>query len=402
VDRRKALLGLSSLGVPAAAACGRKLDDAPGAVEARLVESAGGRPGAAAHNSGVNKGNAVTANSALNNVKLETFVLGSPPWKTFDPFLFCVHHYDEYPPGNEEMGPNASLAGRDIGQDFAGKDGWRMYHGDTVPGFPRHPHRGFETVTVTRQGYVDHSDSLGATARYGKGDVQWMTAGNGIAHAEMFPLLDREARNDAELFQIWLNLPRKDKLVPAHFAMFWHEVIPKHRIVDPAGGETTVTQVAGKLGETAAPKPPPSSWASREESDLAIWSFTMTPGAEWTLPEVREGTVRTLYFFKGNTLNVAGTAVNAGRGVKIAGHAAVSLKNAGGAAEVLLLQGRPLDEPVVQYGPFVMNSPEEIQKAYSDFQKTQFGGWTFGGNAPVHSRETGRFARHADGRVEKA
>ena len=89
-----------------------------------------------------------------------------------------------------QMGPAASLAGRDIGQDFSRKDGWSMYHGDTVPGFPAHPHRGFETVTIVRKGLIDHSDSLGATARFGQGDVQWLTAGSGIVHSEMFPLLD--------------------------------------------------------------------------------------------------------------------------------------------------------------------------------------------------------------------
>ncbi|MCU0659847.1 MAG: pirin family protein, partial [Polyangiaceae bacterium] len=107
-----------------------------------------------------------------------------------DPFLFCVHHDDAYPAGNERLGPATSLAGRNIGSDFAGKDGWNMYHGDVVPGFPQHPHRGFETVTVVRRGLVDHSDSMGARARYGGGDTQWLTAGKGIVHAEMFPLLD--------------------------------------------------------------------------------------------------------------------------------------------------------------------------------------------------------------------
>src|SRR5262249_10311985 len=91
------------------------------------------------------------------------------PWSTVDPFLFCAHHDDAYPVGNEKMGPAASLEGRDLGEDFNPKDGWRMYHGRVVPGFPQHPHRGFETVTVVRRGYVDHSDSLGATARYGQG-----------------------------------------------------------------------------------------------------------------------------------------------------------------------------------------------------------------------------------------
>ena len=101
-------------------------------------------------------------------------------WQTHDPFLFCVHHIDLYPAGNDRLGPSAPLDGRDIGQDFAGKDGWRMYHGDVVPGFPQHPHRGFETVTIVRDGYIDHSDSLGAKARFGMGDVQWLTAGAGV------------------------------------------------------------------------------------------------------------------------------------------------------------------------------------------------------------------------------
>src|SRR6185369_8512859 len=135
------------------------------------------------------------------------------PWITEDPFLFCVYHQDAFPPGNERLGPAASLAGRNIGQDFEGKDGWRMYHGDVVPGFPQHPHRGFETVTIVRTGYIDHWDSLGATARFGMGDVQWLTAGAGVVHSEMFPLLDANQPNPLELFQIWLNLPARDKLV---------------------------------------------------------------------------------------------------------------------------------------------------------------------------------------------
>ena len=101
-------------------------------------------------------------------------------WITVDPFLFCVHHVDNYPKGNGSLGVSSSLAGRNMGSDFSGKDGWSMYHGSSIPGFPSHPHRGFETITVARQGFIDHSDSLGAKARFGEGDVQWMTAGKGI------------------------------------------------------------------------------------------------------------------------------------------------------------------------------------------------------------------------------
>src|SRR6478736_6092646 len=167
------------------------------------------------------------------------------PWATIDPFLFCAYHDDAYPRANAQMGPEAPLAGRDLGQDFSRKDGWSMYHGTTVPGFPGHPHRGFETVTIVRKGLIDHSDSLGAAARFGGGDVQWLTAGKGIVHSEMFPLLDKASANPLELFQIWLNLPAKSKMAAPHFTMLWSGDIPKYVARDAAGKTTEVTIVAG-------------------------------------------------------------------------------------------------------------------------------------------------------------
>jgi len=234
------------------------------------------------------------------NAILAAIPLGFP-WKTPDPFLFCVHHDDKYPAGNEHLGPAAALDGRNIGQDFEGKDGWRMYHGELVPGFPQHPHRGFETVTVVRRGLLDHSDSMGAGARYGGGDVQWLTAGKGILHAEMFPLLNRSQPNPVELFQIWLNLPAADKMVEAHFSMLWNHMIPRHTARDAGGRPTEVTVVAGQLAamDAAVPAPPPRSWAARADTNVAIWTIKMAAGATWTLPPAAPGTNRTLYFFRG-------------------------------------------------------------------------------------------------------
>jgi len=323
------------------------------------------------------------------------------PWRTHDPFITCVHHDDRYPAGNELLGPAASLAGRNLGQDFDAQDGWRMYHGTAVPGFPQHPHRGFETVTVVRRGFIDHSDSLGATARYGQGDVQWLTAGGGILHAEMFPLLDPERPNPLELFQIWLNLPRAKKLVEPHFTMLWASAIPRRVIADEQNGTTEVTLVAGRYGEARAPVPPRDSWAARADADVAIWTITLSPNARWSLPPASAGVNRSLYFFRGAGLRAAGQEIPSYHEIVLRPEREVVLQAGRTVVELLLLQGKPIGEPVVQYGPFVMNSREEISQAFVDFERTQFGGWPWPSDEPVHPPEEDRFARHADGRIER-
>jgi redox-sensitive bicupin YhaK (pirin superfamily) len=295
------------------------------------------------------------------------------------------------------LGPAASLEGRNIGQDFAGKDGWRMYHGDTVPGFPQHPHRGFETVTFVREGFIDHSDSLGATARFGRGDVQWLTAGAGIVHSEMFPLLKPDAGNRLELFQIWVNLPAKSKFAAPYFTMFWDKDIPRHR---PAAG-VEITIVAGALEGAEPPAPPPDSWAASADADLAIWLITLEPGASWTLPPAKgAGTARTLYFFSGPKLEIAGRALTKPAAIEVAAGRPLVLAASDAKVEVLLMQGRPIGEPVAQYGPFVMNTRAELDQAFQDYRRTQFGGWSFPDAAPVHGSEPRRFARYPDGREE--
>jgi len=333
---------------------------------------------------------------------LERLPLGFP-WVTADPFLFCVHHDDAYPEGNEKLGPKASLAGRRLGMDFEGKDGWRMYHGEVVPGFPQHPHRGFETVTIVRSGYIDHSDSLGATARFGAGDVQWLTAGEGIVHCEMFPLLSEEKPNPVELFQIWLNLPAEDKLVPPHFTMLWNKDIPRVAIKDDAGtkiGEVAV--IAGKLADAVPGSPPPKSWAARKDTGVAIWSIVLEPGATWTLPPAEDSRVtRTLYFFRGSTLTLGGEKLTEHGALVVKNDEPLTLEAGDSRVDILMLQGRPIGQPVVQHGPFVMNTRAEIQQAISDYQRTRYGGWPWSSDDPVHPREARRFAKHADGRIER-
>jgi redox-sensitive bicupin YhaK (pirin superfamily) len=332
---------------------------------------------------------------------LEQVPLGAPPWVTVDPFLFCVHHDDAYPKGNAELGPSAPLAGRRIGMDFEGKDGWRMYHGERVPGFPQHPHRGFETITIVRRGFIDHSDSLGAAARFGAGDVQWMTAGRGIVHSEMFPLLSETDDNPLELFQIWMNLPKAAKFVDPYFSMFWRENIPSIEVGGGSRPLARVTVIAGEFAGRRAPSPPPDSWAAQPEADVAVWTIQMQSGAAIELPPARDPlAMRTLYFFMGQKLRVDGESVNVGRALVLRSDRPVRLE-ADGNLDALLLQGRPISEPVAHHGPFVMNTQQEIREAIADYQRTQFGGWPWPSDAPVHPRTDGRFARHADGRVER-
>ena len=345
----------------------------------------------------------------VDPVVLSTQPLGFP-WPTTDPFLFCAYHDDAYPQSNGDMAVDeAMLAGRQLGSDFSRKDGWSMYHGNPVPGFPGHPHRGFETVTVVRKGRIDHSDSLGATARFGDGDVQWLTAGKGIVHAEMFPLLDAAAPNPLELFQIWLNLPARNKMVAPHFTMFWAEDIPRFTATDAEGRTTHVASVAGRIGPVqGAPgeggplAPPPDSWAAQPDADLAIWTIRMAPGARWTLPAaLGADTRRSLYFFKGQSVTIADQRVAGHAVVEVRADAEVELVNGDTEAEFLVLQDRPIGEPVVQYGPFVMNTQAEIAQTMQDYRRTQFGGWPWPDDAPVHGRDPARFAKHPEKKKKK-
>lgn len=334
---------------------------------------------------------------------LSATALRPGPWPTLDPFLFCVHHHDAYPAGSTEQGlAPQHLQGRDLGQDFSGQDGFSLYHGHPVPGFPAHPHRGFETVTVTRAGMIDHFDSLGATARYGEGDVQWLTAGAGIQHCEMFPLRHTDRPNPAELIQIWLNLDARYKMATPHFSMFWAEDVPVVTHTDTQGRATTVRCIAGSLGATRSLPPPPESWASRDGSDVAIFSVQLQAGAQWSLPAAKgSGTRRMLYFFAGDALTVGGQHAAQHCALELDAAQDCPLQAGSTACEVLVLQGRPIAESVAQYGPFVMNSRAEIEQAFADYRRTEFGGWPWARPDPVHPASEGRFAKRPDGSVER-
>ena len=328
---------------------------------------------------------------------IDQFPLGFQ-WATLDPFLFCVHHLDHYPKGNGQFGPDAiHLKNRQLGSDFEPRDGFRMYHGEEIPGFPVHPHRGFETITIVRSGYADHADSLGAAGRYGQGDVQWMTAGSGVQHSEMFPLLHTDKENTLELFQIWLNLPKKSKMVPAHFTMFWSEKIPK---INLDNNKVEIFLIAGELENQKSLSPPPDSWASNPESEIGVYLVKMQTGAKWTLPPTKNPISRVLYFFSGKELIANKEKINKGKGLRLNSQSQLELENQNEPLEFLVLQAKPIGEPVVQHGPFVMNTKEEIVQTFNDYNKTQFGGWPWDTSDVVHGKEIRRFAKYPNGKIE--
>lgn len=322
------------------------------------------------------------------------------PWKTRDPFLFCAYHKDNYPKGNENFGPDTSLKGRDIGQDFVIKDGFRMYHGDTVPGFPSHPHRGFETITIAENGIVDHADSLGGAGRFGKGDVQWMTAGKGIQHSEMFPLLNNDSENPLEMFQIWLNLPRGSKLVEPHFAMIWNDSVPVLNEKDGNGKSIDIRLISGKLNGILAKCPAPNSWASNSENDVTICTIRMEAEAKWILPRASAETNRVLYFYRGNSLEMDENKILVNNSISLKADENINIKCGTEDGYILILQGKPINEPVAQYGPFVMNTNAELHQTMNEYQRTQFGGWPWPRRDQVHDKNKSRFAIYSDGREE--
>lgn len=322
-------------------------------------------------------------------------------WTTESPFILTAYHKDMYPPGNEEQGVDAELLeGRDLGEDFKLKDGFRMYHGKTIPGFPVHPHKGYETVTIVLQGVVDHFDSRGSVCRYASGDVQWLTAGKGCQHSEMFPLVNKEQTNPLELFQIWLNLDQKGKKAEPEYRMFWREDIPVIEN-DFDGNKTTVKVIAGEMYGITALEPNMASWAKNNNHHVGIYLIHMEPGAIMTLPKVSGTINRNLYYYEGGTIQIDGAAIQANYRCKLAGDEEIVIQNGDQYSSILVLEGEPINEPVAQFGPFVMNKKEEIYATFAEYNKTKFGGWKWDRPDPVNHRDAGRFAKYPDGIIEK-
>lgn len=242
--------------------------------------------------------------------------------------------------------------------DYAGP-----YHFTPNAGAPRgvgqHPHRGFETVTIVYDGEVSHADSTGGGGTIGPGDVQWMTAGSGIIHQEFHSPGFSKAGGPFRMVQLWVNLPAKDKLTPPSYQAITADRIPT---VGFDGGHARI--IAGRFGDQAGPATtftPINLWDVRLEADAEV---------DLPLPEGHNSLIAVL----GGHVSIDGQ--DAGEGdllrLSVAGEGAHVRAN--GAAMLLVLTGEPIDEPVVGYGPFVMNSEADIRTAIDDFNAGRFAG----------------------------
>ena len=308
-----------------------------------------------------------------------------------DPFIFTAHHLDYFPRGNADLGPLE-------GAQAAGP--YNMYYSKTgVPGFPAHPHTGFETITIVDSGMVDHFDSLGSCGRYGHVDVQWLSTGHGVQHAEMFPLLSQEHDNPLELFQIWFNSSPAQKQAPAAYKMMWAEKIPHVHHQDSQGKHSDVRIISGQLNGVAAIERPVNSWAHAPEHKVNIFMLTMQAGASITLPATSASSVRFGYFYRGDELLVAGEPVAERYLLELRPDTDIHLQAGQTEARIMWLEGEPIGEPVAMRGPFVLNTEQELDEAFARFRATQFGGWPWEHTAPVFTREQERFASYEHGKV---
>jgi len=276
-----------------------------------------------------------------------------------------------------------------------------MYHGRSIPGFPKHPHRGFETITIVRDGLIDHSDSLGGRARYGAGDVQWLTAGHGISHAEMFPLIDAHRPNPTDFFQLWINLPAAKKRADPYFSMSWNEKIPRVHTQTDGEGDSLIRVIAGLYDGQTAPAPPPASYARQVDSDILILTIEMNGATQVTLPACLTSTTRALYTVAPSPVLINDEPLEGRRMAVLKSGAPHVLTSGPEGARLLLLQAKPIGEPVVQYGPFVMNTQAEIREAFRDYRVSEFGGWPWKRDDPVHGSSPQRFAQTPQGGREE-
>ncbi len=228
-------------------------------------------------------------------------------------------------------------------------------------GVGQHPHRGFETVTIVYDGEVSHRDSTGAGGTIGPGDVQWMTAAAGIVHEEFHSEAFTHRGGTLEMVQLWVNLPAKDKMSAPGYQGITDADIPAVPLADDAG---TVRVIAGEFGGRRGP--------ARTFTPMDVWDLRLNRDARTTL-SFAEGHTATIVVLRGTLMVNDGQLARSGELVVFDRRAGEVVLEANGEATVLVLAGEPIDEPIACYGPFVMNTQQEIAQAFEDFRSGRFG-----------------------------
>jgi redox-sensitive bicupin YhaK (pirin superfamily) len=243
--------------------------------------------------------------------------------------------------------------------DYAGP--YRFDPAAQPRGVGQHPHRGFETVTIVYEGEVEHRDSTGAGGKIGPGDVQWMTAASGIVHEEFHSPEFTRSGGTLEMVQLWVNLPAKDKMAAPGYQTLLNADIPVAELPDGAG---TVRVIAGDFDGHRGP--------ARTFTAMDVWDVRLSVGksATFSLPE---GRTLALVVLKGTVLVNGSAVTREAQMVTLARDGRDVSLEANTDATVLLLSGEPIDEPIAGYGPFVMNTREEISQAIVDFNSGKFG-----------------------------
>lgn len=230
---------------------------------------------------------------------------------------------------------------------------------DYIGGFPPHPHRGFETITYMLRGKMEHRDHMGNVGLLEDGDVQWMTAGRGVVHSEM----PQQTAGQMRGFQIWLNLAAANKMMPARYEDVPGAKLPVYAI---PGGRIKAIAGTGQVGDETV-----RGYFERPDTLPLYWDVHLEPAAALNLPLPPEHTVM-VYVYEG-LLEVGGTDVKAQHLLRLNKEGDLVVANTGEVeARFLILAGKPLREPVAQYGPFVMNTHEEIEQALTDYRNGTF------------------------------
>jgi quercetin 2,3-dioxygenase len=241
-------------------------------------------------------------------------------------------------------------------------------------GVGSHPHRGFETVTIAYSGEVAHRDSAGGGGTIGEGDVQWMTAGSGLVHDEFHSPAFSQKGGEMHMVQLWVNLPAKDKMTQPGYQAIAHAQIPQIDLRSDSGAAAgAVRLIAGEYGETGGTGEAGSTrGAAHTFTPMNVWDVRVHAGQSLSLPQPEGWT--TLILVQSGQVAVNGSApVGAAQLIMLSRAGSQVQISASQDSQVLLLAGQPIDEPIVGYGPFVMNSEPEIRQAFADFHAGKFG-----------------------------